>query len=54
MITRWRSEEDFRSWVSSPDFAAGHTQHRESGPVGTASEIWSFDVLQDEPPARGK
>jgi heme-degrading monooxygenase HmoA len=51
VITRWRSEEDFRSWASSPDFAAGHAQHRESGPVGTASEIWSFDVLETEAPA---
>jgi heme oxygenase (mycobilin-producing) len=51
VITRWRSEEDFQSWASSPDFAAGHTQHRESGPVGTASELWSFDVLETEAPA---
>ena len=51
VITRWRSEEDFQSWASSPDFAAGHAQHRESGPVGTASEIWSFDVLETEAPA---
>lgn len=46
VVTRWRSEEDFRAWVASPDFAAGHAQHREEGPVGTASEIWSFDVLE--------
>ena len=51
VITRLRSEEDFQSWASSPDFAAGHAQHRESGPVGTASEIWSFDVLETEAPA---
>ncbi len=48
VITQWRSEEDFQAWVRSPDFAAGHAQHRESGPVGTASEIWSFDVLETE------
>jgi heme-degrading monooxygenase HmoA len=48
VLTRWRSEEDFESWVSSSDFAAGHAQHRKSGPVGTASELWSFDVLQSE------
>jgi heme-degrading monooxygenase HmoA len=51
VLTRWRSEDDFRSWVSSPDFAAGHAQHRQSGPVGTASEVWSFDVLEREAPA---
>ena len=52
VLTRWRSEEDFLAWVASPDFAAGHAQHRTGGPVGTASELWSFDVLErEEPPA---
>ena len=46
VLTRWRSEEDFQAWVKSADFAAGHSQHRERGPVGTDSEIWSFDVLE--------
>lgn len=46
VVTRWRSEEDFLAWVKSPDFAAGHSQHRADGPVGTASEIWSFDLLE--------
>lgn len=48
VVTRWRSEDDFTNWVKSPDFAAGHSQHRTEGPVGTASEIWSFDVLERE------
>ena len=47
VVTRWRSEADFQAWASSPDFAAGHAQHREEGPVGSASELWSFDVLED-------
>ena len=34
--------------MSGADFAAGHSQHRERGPVGTASEVWSFDVLERE------
>lgn len=46
VLTRWRSEEDFQAWAASRDFAAGHSQHREKGPVGTASELWSFDVLE--------
>jgi len=46
VVTRWRSEEDFRAWVESSDFAAGHSQHRERGQVGTSSELWSFDVLE--------
>ena len=48
VVTEWRSEEDFRAWVQSADFAAGHAQHRTAGPVGTASELWSFDVLETE------
>ncbi|HWT95891.1 MAG TPA: antibiotic biosynthesis monooxygenase [Solirubrobacteraceae bacterium] len=51
VITRWRSEDDFQAWVKSADFRAGHAQHRTDGPVGTASEIWSFDVLEIEEPA---
>ena len=51
VLTRWRSEEDFRGWVASEDFKAGHAQHRSGGPVGTSSEIWSFDVLELEGPA---
>ena len=50
VITRWRSEDDFRAWASGPDFAAGHTQHRREGPVGTSSELWSFDVLERQAP----
>jgi heme-degrading monooxygenase HmoA len=46
VLTRWRSEDDFAAWLASADFAAGHSQHRQSGPVGTASELWSFDVLE--------
>ena len=48
VYTRWRSEEDFQAWVASPDFAAGHAQHKTKGPVGTASELWSFDLLERE------
>ncbi len=50
VLTRWRSEEDFQAWVASPDFSAGHAQHRKGGPIGTASELWSFDVLEREEP----
>jgi heme-degrading monooxygenase HmoA len=52
VVTQWASEEHFRAWVASPDFAAGHAQHRQEGPVGTASELWSFDVLETEVPQR--
>jgi heme oxygenase (mycobilin-producing) len=46
VVTQWRTEDDFVAWVKSPDFAAGHAQHREGGPIGTDSAIWSFDVLE--------
>ena len=39
VLTRWRQEEDFQAWASSPDFRAGHSQYRQDGPVGTASEL---------------
>jgi heme-degrading monooxygenase HmoA len=48
VYTRWRSEEDFQAWATSPAFAAGHAQHRDRGPVGITSELWSFDVLERE------
>ena len=51
VLTRWRSEEDFQAWATSPAFAAGHAQHRDRGPVGIASELWSFDVPEREEPA---
>src|ERR1700736_5518367 len=46
VLTRWLSEQDFQAWASSPDFAAGPSQHRQQGRIGTASELWSFDVLE--------
>lgn len=48
VYTRWRSEDDFQAWMSSPAFQHGHKAHNASGPVGTASELWSFDVIQHE------
>lgn len=53
VVTRWRSEEDFRAWVAGPDFAAGHAQHRRDGPVASHSELWSFDVLERQEPVAG-
>jgi heme-degrading monooxygenase HmoA len=53
VITQWRSEDDFQAWVASPDFAAGHAQHRTDGPVASSSELWSFDVLETEVPSEG-
>jgi heme-degrading monooxygenase HmoA len=48
VYTRWRSQADFDAWVNSPAFQHGHKAHSSQGPVGTGSELWSFDVLQHE------
>jgi heme-degrading monooxygenase HmoA len=48
VYTRWRSQEDFDNWLNSQAFEHGHRQHASGGPVGTGSELWSFDVVQQE------
>ena len=48
VYTRWRSEDEFQAWVNSPAFQHGHKAHSSGGPVGTGSELWSFDVIQHE------
>jgi heme-degrading monooxygenase HmoA len=64
VLTRWRDEDSFRAWVSSPAFAHGHRgdagadrPERTGGdasppapPVGTHSELWSYDVVDLPPP----
>jgi heme-degrading monooxygenase HmoA len=46
--TRWRDEEAFQAWVSSPAFAHGHRSAAERAgepapkPVGVHSEVWSY------------
>lgn len=50
VITRWRDDESFHAWVSSPSFAHGHrsASERSGGdaptPVGVHSELWSYTV----------
>lgn len=48
VYTRWRSDEDFENWVNSEAFQHGHRAHSSQGPVGTASEVWAFEVVQHE------
>jgi len=48
VYTRWRSQEDFEAWVSSPAFTHGHKAHSSEGPVSSHSELWAFDVVQHE------
>jgi heme-degrading monooxygenase HmoA len=50
VVTRWRDEESFKAWMSSPAFGQGHRSEAErSGgqapaPVGVSSELWSYQV----------
>ena len=48
VVTRWRDDEAFQAWVSSPAFAHGHRAAAEEGaeqrPVAAHSELWSYVV----------
>ena len=53
VVTRWRDEDAFNAWVSSPAFGAGHQSEVGGGhphgegaqrPVGVSSELWSYVV----------
>lgn len=56
VVTRWRDEESFQGWLSSPSFAHGHrsSQERAGGPaqapVGVHSEVWSFEIAGGSTP----
>jgi heme-degrading monooxygenase HmoA len=48
VVTRWRDEESFNAWVSSPAFAHAHAgadrPSPHGGPVSVSSELWSYEV----------
>lgn len=48
VITRWRDEDAFQAWVTSPAFAHGHAgadrPSEHGGPVAVHSELWSYEV----------
>jgi heme oxygenase (mycobilin-producing) len=57
VVTRWRDEQAFEAWRTSPAFGAGHAgpgQHGHGGhgghggeaphPVAMSSELWSYDI----------
>ena len=50
VVTRWRDEESFKAWMSSPAFGRGHRSEAERrgeqapAPVGVSSELWSYQV----------
>jgi len=49
VVTRWRDEDAFNAWATSPAFGQGHRSEApkaEGGegrpPVGISSEVWSY------------
>ena len=55
VMTRWRDEDAFNAWVSSPAFAHGHAgagaPNPHGGPVSVASELWSYEIAGGSPGA---
>ena len=55
VVTRWKDDESFNAWVSSPAFSQGHRHAGGSGgsggPVGTSSELWGYEVVDLAGPA---
>ena len=58
VVTRWRDDEAFEAWRTSPAFGHGHAQAQGEGhghsraadggesvkPVAVSSELWSFEI----------
>ena len=52
VVTRWRDEDAFNAWVSSPAFGHGHRSEQAGAggeapahpPVSVSSELWSYAV----------
>ena len=54
VLTRWRDEESFNAWTTSPAFGQGHKSEGPNAqtpegeapkrPVGVSSELWSYKV----------
>jgi heme-degrading monooxygenase HmoA len=55
VVTRWRDEDAFQAWVSSPALTHGHPRADQpahhGGPVAVASELWSYEVAGGSPGA---
>lgn len=58
VVTRWDDEASYQAWLASADFRAGHGHGPGEAPnpdrprpVGTASEIWSYEVAVGSGPS---
>jgi heme-degrading monooxygenase HmoA len=59
VLTRWRDDAAFQTWISSPGFGhggppaggapAGAPPAHEQGRVGIHSELWSFAIAGGSP-----
>ena len=57
VVTRWRDEDSFNTWVASPSFAHGH-QGVSGGQGGgerpahlaMSSELWSYEPAHESKP----
>jgi heme-degrading monooxygenase HmoA len=64
VVTRWRDDEAFEAWRTSPAFGHGHGQGASHGeghggasaaggeppkPVAVSSELWSFEIAGGSP-----
>lgn len=47
VVTRWKDEESFNAWVSSPAFMHGHQGPKPDGEqkahLAMSSELWSYE-----------
>ena len=46
VVTQWRDEEAFTTWLSSPAFGLQHDGKQAQGSPATGNEIWAFSVAQ--------
>ena len=60
VVTRWRDEESFKAWRTSPAFGHGHRSAAERAggeapqkPVGVHSELWSYEIAGGSPGSKG-
>ncbi|MHB1533680.1 MAG: antibiotic biosynthesis monooxygenase family protein [Acidimicrobiales bacterium] len=53
VVTRWRDEDAFQAWLTSPAFGHGHAGAERpashGGPISVSSELWSFELAGGSP-----
>src|SRR4051794_32932706 len=56
VYTRWSSEDAYRSWASSQDFARSHQGGGDDlAPAASApTHLWSYEVIESAAPTPGR